>query len=115
MPSSSLTWPCTALHLPLHALPLFAVCRGASLSIHRAGTSGHSACVQYNCEDIADDAMFQLATNNFIAAGGDGYEVFATLPRVLLFGPSLADALADYIDDNTPEGGVVRRPCSFGT
>lgn len=66
--------------------------------------------VQYNCEDIADDAVFHLATNNFLAGGGDGYEVFAALPRVLSFGPSLADALADYLDNNTPEGGVVCPP-----
>lgn len=64
--------------------------------------------MQYNCQDIPDDATFHLATDDFIAGGGDGYALFATLPRVLLFGPSVADALADYIDFNTPEGGVVR-------
>lgn len=64
--------------------------------------------VQYNCEDIAAASTFQLVTNNFIAGGGDSYTMLPALPRTLSFGPSLADALADYIEMNTAPGSVVR-------
>ena len=46
------------------------------------------------------------------AGGGDGYEMLADLPRVLGFGPSLDQALADFTTFNTPPGGSVRNsPC----
>jgi 2',3'-cyclic-nucleotide 2'-phosphodiesterase (5'-nucleotidase family) len=57
--------------------------------------------------NMQDSDVFHLATNNFVAAGGDGYSWFSTAQRVLTYGPSLADALADFIDDNSPEGGSV--------
>ena len=64
--------------------------------------------MQYNCEDIQDDDMFQLAINSFIGGGGDRYSMFVDLLRILAFGPTTADSLAEYIDANTPEGGAVR-------
>lgn len=64
--------------------------------------------LQHDCVEVKASDTLQLATNSFIAAGGDGYMIFESLTRVLSFGPSLADALADYLDYNTPAGGVVR-------
>ena len=67
--------------------------------------------LQYNCVEVADGDSFRLATNNFVAAGGDEYTFFVGLERVLLFGPGLADAFAAYLGDATPPGGAVRSAC----
>ena len=60
------------------------------------------------CEPVRDGATYQIATNNFVAAGGDDYTMLVDATRVLLFGPALNEALADWLGANTPAGGSVR-------
>jgi len=49
---------------------------------------------------------YKLATNDFMAVGGDGYTMFAGKTQVSLHG-SLADILADYINSLTAANGAV--------
>lgn len=47
---------------------------------------------------IDPEATYQVATNNYMRGGGDGYQVFATQGQnVYDFGPDLAEVLADYL------------------
>lgn len=50
------------------------------------------------------DATYLVATNDFIAAGGDGYAMFKDAPRILTEagGPLLAEAVINYISTNAP-------------
>ncbi len=67
---------------------------------------------------IDPDATYVLATNNFLAAGGDDYAVFAeamTLYGGYETGWLLSDALAEYLDAHAPvapeiEGRIVVQP-----
>eukprot|EP00924_Labyrinthula_sp_SR-Ha-C_P002268 snap_masked-scaffold_19-processed-gene-5.31-mRNA-1 protein AED:1.00 eAED:1.00 QI:0/-1/0/0/-1/1/1/0/1225 len=59
--------------------------------------------VSLNGEEILNDdsQTFDVVTNSFIAAGGDGYgEIFTEAPVILELGDPQEDALADYIADN---------------
>jgi 5'-nucleotidase/UDP-sugar diphosphatase len=54
------------------------------------------------------DAVYQLATNNFLRTGGDGYDVFAdNAIDPYDAGPLLADTLAEYIEANSPVSPVI--------
>ena len=50
-------------------------------------------------EQISPDAVYTLATNDFMARGGDGYEMFAGAPRVIdeLAGRLMAGQVMDYV------------------
>jgi len=47
-------------------------------------------------------AIYKVATNNFLASGGDGYRVFAESKNLLETGYLLSDAIAEYITANSP-------------
>ncbi len=51
-----------------------------------------------------DDAkVYSVVTNNFMRGGGDGYKLFATnAQNAYDFGPSLEDAVAEYLAANNP-------------
>ncbi|WDR04130.1 bifunctional metallophosphatase/5'-nucleotidase [Devosia algicola] len=46
---------------------------------------------------IDQEAIYTLATNNYVRGGGDGYETFASGDNPYDFGPPLENILADYI------------------
>ncbi|MCL1787318.1 MAG: bifunctional metallophosphatase/5'-nucleotidase [Defluviitaleaceae bacterium] len=57
--------------------------------------------------DLTDDTTtFTIATNNFIAAGGDAFEMFVDLPILLEFG-NLDEVLIAYIPEADLEGLAV--------
>jgi len=47
-------------------------------------------------------ARYQLATNNFIANGGDGFDMLAQSTDRYESGWLLSDSLAEYLDENSP-------------
>ena len=51
-----------------------------------------------------DDAKtYSIATNNFVRAGGDGYELFAEkAEKAYDYGPGLEQLVADYLSSNRP-------------
>jgi 2',3'-cyclic-nucleotide 2'-phosphodiesterase/3'-nucleotidase len=53
-------------------------------------------------EPLALDATYTLATNNFLAGGGDGYSMFTDVPRQVGGddGPLLAQVVTDAIDSD---------------
>ncbi|VTT86638.1 5'-nucleotidase [Halorubrum sp. DM2] len=55
-------------------------------------------------EPIDPEATYTMATNNFIADGGDGYEMLTDAPRVLTpgNGPVLSSLIARRIEANSP-------------
>jgi 2',3'-cyclic-nucleotide 2'-phosphodiesterase (5'-nucleotidase family) len=58
---------------------------------------------------VLEDRMYTLATADFVANGGDGYDMLAKAQRVIdeNSGPMLTDAVADYI---TVNGGIHETP-----
>ncbi|MFM7887920.1 MAG: bifunctional metallophosphatase/5'-nucleotidase [Pseudanabaena sp.] len=59
-------------------------------------------------------AIYKVATNNFLAAGGDGYRIFAEGKNLLETGYLLSDAIAEYITASSPlqvttENRIVRQ------
>ena len=46
--------------------------------------------------------VYRVATNNFLASGGDGYRVFAEGKNLLETGYLLSDAIAEYITASSP-------------
>ncbi len=46
--------------------------------------------------------VYKVATNNFLASGGDGYRVFAEGKNLLETGYLLSDAIAEYISASSP-------------
>jgi len=48
------------------------------------------------------NAIYKVATNNFLASGGDGYRVFAEGKNLLETGYLLSDAIAEYISASSP-------------
>ena len=52
--------------------------------------------VKLGGEDIDLEATYKLATNDFLAIGGDGYEMFEGKEQLLLEG-LLVDIMHDYI------------------
>lgn len=58
--------------------------------------------------------VYKVATNNFLASGGDGYRAFAEGKNILETGYLLSDAIADYIVASSPlqpktEDRIVRQ------
>ena len=58
--------------------------------------------------------IYRVATNNFLASGGDGYRTFAEGKNLLETGYLLSDAIAEYISTNSPlqpkiENRIVRQ------
>ena len=58
--------------------------------------------------------IYRIATNNFLASGGDGYRTFAEGKNLLETGYLLSDAIAEYISANSPvqpkiENRIVRQ------
>ena len=54
-------------------------------------------------EPIDPEAVYMVATNNFMRAGGDGYSVFSTAGmNAYDFGPGLEQVVADYLAKNNP-------------
>ena len=55
-----------------------------------------------NFQPLKADEMYRVATNNFLASGGDGYRAFAEGKNLLETGYLLSDAIAEYIGINSP-------------
>src|SRR5690606_1744714 len=52
---------------------------------------------------IDPDAVYTIATNNFMRTGGDGYSLFAeNATDAYDYGPGLEQVLADYLAANSP-------------
>jgi len=59
-------------------------------------------------------AIYRVATNNFLAAGGDGYRIFAEGKNLWETGYLLSDTIAEYIGTSSPlqvqiEARIVRQ------
>ena len=59
-------------------------------------------------DPIVLDTVYKLVSNDFMRRGGDGYDMFAeNAIDPYDFGAVLADAVADYIGDNSPVSPAV--------
>ncbi len=58
--------------------------------------AGEVQNVKVKGEDIDPAATYALATNDFLAIGGDGYEMFVDAPQILLHG-LMVDIVIDYV------------------
>ncbi|HBG01987.1 MAG TPA: hypothetical protein DDW87_10505 [Firmicutes bacterium] len=60
---------------------------------------------------LATGGYYTVATNDFIAAGGDGYDMFMNATLVAETGIMLRDVMVDYIPQQgnaeAPEGGRI--------
>ena len=67
--------------------------------------------VRINDEHIVMDQLYTVATNDFLAAGGDGYEVLQNGVIVSETGLMLRDVVVDYFLEHgvveEPEGGRI--------
>ena len=67
--------------------------------------------VRINDEHIMMDKLYTVATNDFLAAGGDGYEVLQNGTIVAETGLMLRDVVVDYFLKHgtveEPEGGRI--------
>lgn len=54
-------------------------------------------------------ATYKVASNDFMRGGGDGYEVFVNAANAYDFGPSLDEAVQDYIAQNSPVEAVLEQ------
>lgn len=67
--------------------------------------------VKVNGERIAPSKYYTVATNDFLAAGGDGFETFMNAKLVAETGIMLRDVMVDYISAQQsvqePEGGRI--------
>ncbi len=61
----------------------------------------------YSPIDMA--ATYKVASNDFMRTGGDGYEVFVTAANAYDFGPSLDEAVQQYIAQNSPVEAVLEQ------
>lgn len=62
-------------------------------------------------EELEEDKMYTLATNDFMKAGGDGFSMFADAPIIKEAG-GLEEVLLEYIEANSPispekEGRII--------
>lgn len=67
-----------------------------------------------NFQLLNPQGIYRVATNNFLASGGDGYRTFAEGKNLLETGYLLSDAIAEYISTNSPlqpkiENRIVRQ------
>lgn len=53
--------------------------------------------VKIQGEDIDPEKMYALATNDFLAIGGDGYEMFVDAPQILLHG-LMVELVVHYVE-----------------
>ncbi|WP_417419057.1 5'-nucleotidase C-terminal domain-containing protein [Hoeflea sp.] len=54
-------------------------------------------------EPIDPDAVYMVATNNYMRGGGDGYSIFSSAGmNAYDFGPGLEQVVADYLAKNNP-------------
>lgn len=62
-------------------------------------------------ERVHPQATYTMATNDFLAAGGDGYELFLDVPLVADTGMMLRDVMVEYLQERKivtePEGGRI--------
>lgn len=77
---------------------------GASFDLVKDGDSYKVENVKIQGEDIDPEAEYTLATNDFLAIGGDGYTMFEGAEQVLLEGLML-DILVDYVHSIMNEDG----------
>ena len=67
--------------------------------------------VKVNGEKLSMGKYYTVATNDFLAAGGDGYETFNNAKLVAETGIMLRDVVVDYFLANPtvtePEGGRI--------
>lgn len=59
-------------------------------------------------------ATYQVASNDFMRGGGDGYEVFVTARNAYDFGPALDQAVQEYIQTFSPVAPMVEGRISQG-
>lgn len=90
-------WPAAAGKMPHVA--------GMKVVITATGT-GNEVTATIDGEPIDPKATYQLATNDFMAVGGDGYKSFEGKEQVSLHG-LLVDIVIDYIKDNTGDDGLT--------
>lgn len=67
-----------------------------------------------NFQLLNPQAIYRVATNNFLASGGDNYRTFAEGKNLLETGYLLSDAIAEYISASSPlqvktENRIVRQ------
>ena len=77
----------------------------------RAQPGGRVINVRVNGERISPSKTYTVATNDFLAAGGDGYETFMNAKLVADTGIMLRDVMVDYVLQQgtlqEPEGGRI--------
>ncbi len=86
----------------------------AKLPVGKRVTKVEVKDVSGNFQLLNPKAIYKVATNNFLASGGDGYRVFAEGKNLLETGYLLSDAIAEYITANSPlqvktENRIVRQ------
>jgi 2',3'-cyclic-nucleotide 2'-phosphodiesterase (5'-nucleotidase family) len=57
--------------------------------------------------DLTSASTYNVAMNDFMATGGDGYPKFAT-PRIISDGTTLEQTLADYVTANSPLSPAIQ-------
>ena len=62
--------------------------------------------IMVNGAPLDMNATYEVATNDFIAAGGDGYTMFDGKKEIMLLG-GMDEILMDYIEANGTEGAMV--------
>ena len=63
----------------------------------KSGTRGKFADVLINGHSLDPNRVYRIATNSYLAAGGDGYKVFSEIIQRYDTAVSQRDVLADYI------------------
>ena len=53
-------------------------------------------------EPLDEDAMYLVASNNFMRGGGDGYSMLKDAADAYDFGPDMADVVAEYLARKGP-------------
>lgn len=78
---------------------------GMSYSWDPNATSGERiVSVTVGGDPLDDGAQYTMATNGFVASGGDGYSMLADAPRIIGpdGGPILANLVAENIEEESP-------------
>ena len=77
----------------------------------KAEPGGRVLNVKVNGERIVASKKYTVATNDFLAAGGDGYETFLNASVVAETGIMLKDVMVEYIQEQPqleePQGGRI--------
>lgn len=79
---------------------------GLTYTVHMEDDVAHAVDVLFNGEALDPDATYKLATNDFMAIGGDGYTMFEGANQVLLEG-LMVDVVRDYIEFLTEDGSLL--------